>query len=63
MARRLWVLIGLLVLVEGVAHAQSVDARKALEASSKAMGATNLKSIQYSGSGWFSNIGQTYGLA
>src|SRR5580700_5006330 len=63
MARKLCVLIGLLTLFAGTAPAQSVDARKALEASSKAMGADNLKSIQYSGNGWFSNIGQTYGLA
>ena len=63
MARKLCVLIGLLALLAGTASAQSVDARKILEASSKAMGADNLKSIQYSGNGWFSNIGQTYGLA
>jgi hypothetical protein len=63
MVRRFFVLIGMLALVAGTASAQSVDARKALEVSSKAMGAVNLKSIQYSGSGWFSNIGQTYGLA
>ena len=34
-----------------------------LQASLKAMGGENLKTIQYSGAGWFSQIGQTYGLA
>jgi len=63
MARRLCILVGWFVLFAGTASAQSVDARKALEASVKAMGATNLKTIQYSASGWFSQIGQTYGLA
>jgi hypothetical protein len=62
-ARKLSVAIGLLTFAAVTARAQSVDARKALEASAKAMGADNLKTIQYSGSGWFSNIGQTYGLA
>src|SRR5229473_1689469 len=63
MARRLYVLVGLFLLFAGTASSQTVDARKALEASVKAMGATNLKTIQYSAAGWFSNIGQTYGLA
>jgi metallo-beta-lactamase superfamily protein len=62
-ARKLCVVIGLVTFAAVTARAQSVDARKALEASAKAMGADNLKTIQYSGSGWFSNIGQTYGLA
>src|SRR6202521_5093912 len=63
MARRLCIFVGLFLLLAGTASAQTVDARKALEAASKAMGATNLKTIQYSASGWFSQIGQTYGLA
>src|SRR6201997_3864619 len=63
MARRICIIIGLSILFAGTASAQSVDARKALEASVKAMGASNLKTIQYSASGWFSQIGQTYGLA
>jgi hypothetical protein len=62
MMRRLCVLVGLLALAAGTASGQAVDARKALEAAGKAMGATNLKSIQYSASGWYSRIGQTYGL-
>src|ERR1700693_2443650 len=63
MARRLCILAGLFILFAGTASAQTVETRKALEAASKAMGATNLKTIQYSASGWFSQIGQTYGLA
>src|ERR1700747_937691 len=63
MARRLCVFVGLFILFIGTAYAQTIDARKALEAASKAMGATNLKTIQYSAAGWFSQIGQTYGLA
>src|ERR1700693_5413696 len=63
MARRLCILAGLFILFAGTASAQTVDARKALEAASKAMGAVNMKTLQYSASGWFSQIGQTYGLA
>jgi L-ascorbate metabolism protein UlaG (beta-lactamase superfamily) len=53
-----------LVLWVGTASAQKVsDVRSILEASLKAMGGTNLKTIQYSANGWSSRIGQTYGLA
>ena len=61
MARRISILVALMVLMVGTASAQ--EARSALEAAMKAMGGTNLKSIQYSGGGWFCRIGQTYGLA
>jgi glyoxylase-like metal-dependent hydrolase (beta-lactamase superfamily II) len=51
-------------LMIGSASAQTVkDVRSVLEASLKAMGGTNLKTIRYSASGWSSRIGQTYGLA
>jgi len=60
MARRISILVALMVLMVGTASAQ--EARSALEAAMKAMGGTNLKSIQYSGGGWFCRIGQTYGL-
>ena len=63
MPRRMTVLIAFLLLVARTAPAQSVDARNALEAAAKAMGADNLKSIRYSAAGWFSRIGQTYGLS
>jgi hypothetical protein len=61
MVRRLSILVALLALSVGTASAQ--DARAVLQASVKAMGGTDLKTIQYSGAGWFSQIGQTYGLA
>jgi glyoxylase-like metal-dependent hydrolase (beta-lactamase superfamily II) len=61
MRRRLSILIALVFLVAGSASAQ--DARSVLQASLKAMGGTNLKSIQITGAGWLSQIGQTYGLA
>src|ERR1700720_2307383 len=61
--RKSCILAGLILLFAGTAPAQTVDARKVLEAATKAMGATNLKTIQYSANGWFSQIGQTYGLA
>ena len=38
------------------------DVRLVLEASMKAMGGTNLKTIQYSARGWNSRVGQTYTL-
>src|ERR1700735_3351607 len=48
----------------GTASAQPVkNVRSVLETSLQAMGASNLKTIRYSGSGWSSRIGQTYGLA
>ena len=60
MKRRAVILAALVCLVAATASAQ--DVRSVLQASAKAMGLTNLKTIQYSGSGWFSMIGQTYGL-
>jgi glyoxylase-like metal-dependent hydrolase (beta-lactamase superfamily II) len=64
MKRMTAVLAAFLGLVGGTGSAQTVsDVRSVLEASLKAMGGANLKTIQYSGSGWSSRIGQTYGLA
>ena len=60
MTRRASILIALVCLMAATASAQ--DVRSVLQASAKAMGLTNLKTIQYSGSGWFSLVGQTYGL-
>jgi glyoxylase-like metal-dependent hydrolase (beta-lactamase superfamily II) len=53
--------MALLALGAGAASAQ--DARTVLQNSLKAMGGADLKTIQYSGAGWSSMIGQTYGLA
>src|SRR2546428_12251015 len=36
------------------------DARAVLQAASTAMGAANLKTIQYTGTGWNAGIGQSY---
>jgi len=64
MKRKVAVLTAFLGLLAGNAAAQTVkDVRALLEASLKAMGGTNLKTLQYSASGWSSRIGQTYGLA
>jgi glyoxylase-like metal-dependent hydrolase (beta-lactamase superfamily II) len=64
MKRTVGVLTAFLGLMAGTALAQAVtDVRAVLEASLKAMGGANLKTIRYSGSGWSSRIGQTYGLA
>src|SRR5436190_1800670 len=65
MARRLSVLALLLLFGAGAASAQITkeDARTVLQNSLKAMGGTNLKTLQYSGGGTSTIIGQTYGLA
>jgi hypothetical protein len=64
MKRNAAALAAFLGLMAATASAQMVnDVRSILEASLKAMGGANLKTIQYSGSGWSSRIGQTYGLA
>jgi L-ascorbate metabolism protein UlaG (beta-lactamase superfamily) len=60
MVRRLGILAALFGL--SVATASAQDARTVLQASVKAMGGAEMKTIQYSGAGWFSQIGQTYGL-
>ena len=61
MVKRLLMLVALVGLSAATASAQ--DARAVLQASLKAMGGENLKTIQISGAGWNSQIGQTYGLA
>ncbi len=52
----------LLTLCSGTAFAQTVDARKALEAAAKAMGTTNLKSIHFNADGILSKVGEQYDL-
>ena len=64
--RRLAVLIAAAVLVAVPASAQQVavkDVKSVLEASLKAMGGANLKTLQITAHGWNSRIGQTYTLA
>ncbi len=58
MANRLWVFFVVLALMIGTAAAQ--DARAVLQAADRAMGASNLKSIQFSGTGWLGAVGQSY---
>ncbi|MGH9785616.1 MAG: MBL fold metallo-hydrolase, partial [Terriglobia bacterium] len=60
MKSRLAMLLVVLVLTIGTAVAQ--DARSVLQAASTAMGANNLKSIQYSGTGWNGIVGQGFGI-
>jgi hypothetical protein len=56
------VFAALLTLCSGTDFAQAVDARKALEAAAKAMGTTNLKSIQFTADGFLSKVGEQYDL-
>lgn len=58
MAKRLWVLFGLLALMAGTAAAQ--DAKSVLQAAAATIGANNVKSIQYSGTGKYSIVGQSF---
>src|SRR5258706_11828454 len=60
MKRRLCALVAFLTLIAVAASAQ--DPRTVLQNAVKAMGATNLKTIQYSGAGWDSSVGQSYNL-
>src|SRR5512143_2704536 len=54
------IVLAFVALITGSAFAQ--DARGALQAAAAAMGASNLKTIQYSGAGWDSAVGQSYNL-
>jgi glyoxylase-like metal-dependent hydrolase (beta-lactamase superfamily II) len=58
--RALATLVALCVLIAGPVSAQ--DVKSILEASAQAMGATNLKTIEFSGTGWIANVGQSYSL-
>ena len=58
MRNRLLAFCALLALIVGTAAAQ--DARSVLQAAATTMGVTNLKSIQYSGTGWKGAVGQNY---
>src|SRR5712692_5063303 len=61
MIRKLLVAVSLLapaMMTQGLLHGQ--DARALLRAASQAMGAANVKTIQYSGTGWNAAVGQSY---
>jgi glyoxylase-like metal-dependent hydrolase (beta-lactamase superfamily II) len=56
MAHRVWLLATVVALFAAPAAAQ--DARSVLQAAATAMGATNMNSIQFSGTGWQGAVGQ-----
>ena len=61
MARKLCVvavLLSLTVVMGNTTRAQ--DARGVLQAAARAMGAANVKTIQYSGTGWNAAVGQSF---
>jgi glyoxylase-like metal-dependent hydrolase (beta-lactamase superfamily II) len=58
MASKAVVFLAVLALAAGQASAQ--DARRVLEAAAAAMGAADMKSIQYSGTGWQGGVGQNF---
>ena|SRR5947209_6853190 len=61
MARKLCVvgvLLALIVVMGDTTRAQ--DARSVLQAAVRAMGAANVKTIQYSGTGWNAGVGQSF---
>ena len=60
MTNRIVVFLSMLVLPAGLVMAQ--DARSVLQAASRTMGADDMETIQFSGTGWFANVGQSYGL-
>ena len=62
MVRQLLVLVALIGLLVGNASAQEVDARAALQAAMKAMGGETLKTVEYSGAGFTSLIGQQFAV-
>ncbi|MBI3050145.1 MAG: MBL fold metallo-hydrolase [Acidobacteria bacterium] len=61
MARRMLALGALLALVGASGSAQ--DARAVLQASAAAMGLNNVKTIQYSATGWNALVGQSHNLS
>jgi len=61
MAKRLWLSLSLAALMAGSTGAQ--DPRTVLQAAAAAMGVSNMKSIQYSGTGWQGMVGQNHAPA
>jgi glyoxylase-like metal-dependent hydrolase (beta-lactamase superfamily II) len=58
MTRRYLMIVVLVGMTVRPAIAQ--DARQVVEAASEAMGAANLRSVEYSGTGWVAAVGQSY---
>ncbi len=62
MTRKLAVIAAIVAAAAGRGSGQSADARGVLQAAMAAMGGTNLRTIQYSGTGWTAAVGQSYSL-
>src|SRR5436853_634446 len=61
MARKLCFVVAVLALIVVMQQtAPAQDAREVLQAAVKAMGAANVKTIQYSGTGWNAAVGQSF---
>src|SRR3990172_4240421 len=58
--KRMWGIVLALAVTTGTAAAQ--DARTVLQAAARALGAENLRCVQYSGSGFVGLVGQQYDL-
>ena len=58
MVKRVWLSLSLAALMAGSPAAQ--DARGVLQAAAKAMGVSDVKSIQYTGTGWQGMVGQNF---
>ena len=60
MARKLCFIAVLLALIVAGDSLRAQDARSVLQAAAKAMGADNVRTIQYSGTGWNAGVGQSF---
>src|SRR5437899_10255908 len=60
MAKKLCVASVLIAVVVAGDSLRAQDARGVLQAAVKAMGADNVKTIQYSGTGWNAGVGQSF---
>ena|SRR5438093_1766339 len=60
MARKLCIATVLLGLIVAGDSLRAQDARGVLQAAVKAMGADNVRTIQYSGTGWNAGVGQSF---
>src|SRR5262245_43157742 len=61
MARKVFIAAGFLAVIFVMTTAlRAQDARGVLQAAAKAMGAANVKTIQYSGTGWNAAVGQSF---
>src|SRR6266571_959828 len=64
MRRKVYVAAALLALIVAMRETQRAqDAREILQAAVRAMGAANVKTIQYSGTGWNAGVGQSFSPA